>query len=400
MTAFKFKPPPILTLLAAAGTLLAAASCRRKTAPAAANSAAATPVETGALQRTLFVQRLQVQGAVAPVLHADIAARVPGVLDRIFVKESQRVKTGTPLFQTDQVTLENAVQAREHELAVAKASVAEAKAGLAQKQALLDKARVDYLRFKELFEKHRAVTRDAFEKTRTAWKEAEAGVVYANALIQLAEARCGQAESALRIAQKQLADSLVKAPFPGVVTLKIKEQGEYAGPGVPVLRLESTGKVECSAFIDAANYARIIPGKTEVRIRPAEDQGPALSAVITYKAAAVNPITRTFEIKARLHENTPLVPGMPVNIEVVLSRRRAFGLPEHALVHRNQTDAVFVVQNHHARLHPVQTGMRDHGWIEILNSQTLTKARIVLQGQAFLNDGDPVRIVSDKPEPQ
>ena len=204
-----------------------------------------------ARQGVTFVDALRVQGTVRAKDAAGVSARIPGTLDAVFADEGDRVKKGSALFQVDRQNLENAVRAAKDDLAMAKAK-------LAQAEVTVGKAKMDAERMERLFAGS-AVTKDALEKAQVAAKSAAAA-------LEAAQATVTKAETGLAVAEKNLSDSCVRAPYDAIVTRKHRNVGDYVGPGVCVFSVENPSVYEVSFSLNAAHFARVKPGKTTVRL--------------------------------------------------------------------------------------------------------------------------------------
>ena len=119
----------------------------------------------------------------------ELSTRVPGVVETVWVKPGQRVKKGTLLLRLDRTVLQ--------------ARLAEATAEQARAQADAGEARRDWVRAQELF-----------KRTVSSTSELD------TATLQDARAQATLAVAQARrvIAQKNLQDAELKAPFDGVVS--------------------------------------------------------------------------------------------------------------------------------------------------------------------------------------
>lgn len=380
--------PRMVAGLGAILLLLGPAGCGRKPAPDA-GAARLVKVTVAQPAERNFRNTLRVQGTVRSSDRARVAARVAGTIEELLVDEGAAVETGQPLFQTDKANLESKVQIERDNLKVAAASRVEAAAALAEAEAVHAKAELDYRRFQKLYRKDKAVTLNAFEQAETAFKRAAAGLDHARAVVDLAQAREAQAQSALEIARKQLADSRVAAPFKGTVTKKLVELGEYAAPGAAVFELENPARLEAVFVLSAEYYDRVKTGQTRLQItrgvRPVE-------AVVTYQAPAVHPVTRTFEVRASLPAAGGFAPGMLCDVDVTLDEHRGWGLPTAAIGLRGGRPVVFALEEDRAVMTPVRPGAADNGFTELLDAEPLRGRSVVVEGQAFLNDGERVRL--------
>lgn len=287
-----------------------------------------------------FVESLRVQGSVRAKNTALISARLPGAIDAMLVDEGDRVKAGQTLFQVDQVNLSNAV-------ALAKAADL--------------KAQLDATRMARLI-RDGAVTKDMFEK---------ADVMAKSTALKLA------------VAEKNLSDSAVKAPYDGIITRKHKHAGDYVGPGVPVFSMEDPSVYEICLSLNAAHYAKVKVGETKVNGLP-----------VSYKSPSVNPATRTFEVRSVVPMTDALASGMIVDCEVVFAERTSQALPATAVAKRNGRNCVFkVVEGKVVRV-DVEAGATEKGLTEILSPQFTPNDAIITEGMLLVNEGEEVRHVS------
>ncbi|MBU4500803.1 MAG: efflux RND transporter periplasmic adaptor subunit [Gammaproteobacteria bacterium] len=129
----------------------------------------------------------------------ELSTRVSGVVETVWVKPGQRVKKGTPLLRLDRTILQ--------------ASLAEATAEQARAQADASEARREKERAQELF-----------NRTVSSTSELDAAML----LDARAQAALAIAKARRVIAQKNVQDAELKAPFDGVV------KAVPGGPGTVV----------------------------------------------------------------------------------------------------------------------------------------------------------------------
>lgn len=359
----------------------------------AGESSESRPVYLETARRMTFASVLSPTGNVQAKNSAYVSARIPGPLDRIFVDEGDRVVAGeTDLFQTDSLKLGKAVEASGQELAVAEHTVLERQAYLEQVQADYHQVRLDYERYKRLYEKDKAVTDSAFEIKESQFLQMSAAQKHARISVELAEKRREQARANLAIAEKDLRDSLVRAPISGVVTERLMEPGEMAAAGTPVLHIEDLSIAEISAFLPEEAFDRVLPGKTRVHIRVGgielRDQR------ISYKSPTVTSDLRTFEIRCDVKQPPDgLVPGRIARMEVVLDSREGLGVPREAVLARAGGSVVFIADGNTARMVPVRTGLETDGFVEILEGDLGADPRVVTAGKDLLEDGDGITVI-------
>ncbi len=342
-----------------------------------------------------FEDGIETFGNVESKNFALVSARIPGVIDDIFVEEGDHVIAGkTRLFQTDRIKVNQAVEIARHAVSVAEYTHRAKLASADRAGADFEKAGVDYERFRRLYENDGAVTKNAFESQETRFKQLKATLDEARANADLAERQTEQARSNLIIATKDLEDSLVKAPLTGYISARYREPGEMSGAGTPVLRIDDPSVLEISAFLPAEYYPRITAGKTIMHAYVNEiDLG---EITITYRSPTIDNRLRNFEVKA-LVNNPPdgVASGAMAKIKVVLGRHNAMGVPRKALLKRTSGEIIFLAEGGKARIIPVKTGLQMNGWVEIISGDIKEGASVITMGQDQLNDGSLISVLRE-----
>lgn len=381
-----------LAFLVVLPVALLAAGCGKKEAAAAAEETAqALAVRAVVVVPRDFERRLTVQGTLEAKNYATVASRADGNLDAIWVDEGDAVVAGeTALFQVDAANRENALAIAKQDLAVAKASLAVAKASAAKTEAESRKATLDFERYERLHQDGK-VSLNEFEAAEVANAQAQAGIAVAKAQVDLAERQVKQAEASLAIAEKNLADTKIVAPISGVVSSRTAEPGEQMSVGKPVLRIDDLASVEAAAYLPAQYYPDVTPSQTEFRLGIG---GRAAGAqVVTYCSPTIDPTLRTFEIKGLLENAGALaVPGQMADLTLVFETRQGLGVPAAAVLVRGGKSVVFVVQDGQALARPVETGLQNDGWTEILSGLEAGET-VVVEGQTQLHDGMAVEVL-------
>jgi RND family efflux transporter MFP subunit len=339
-------------------------------------------------QRT-FERRLTVQGNIEAKQIANVASRLAGNIDAIYVDEGDRVEANkTVLFQIDPLSLQSAVIASEQQLAVAQASLEVAKASLGKSEAEATKAARDFERFQRLHKDGR-VTDNEFEIHHLQYEQAKVGLAVSKAQVGLAESHVLQAAAALEISRKSLTDTKSVAPISGAVTMRHKEPGEQVGIGEIVMRIEDPSSIEAVAYLPAAYYTEVLPGKTPARLTIAGKE--AGSFIVTYRSPVINTTLRTFEIKGKV-ESKEAVAGAMADITLVFESRKAIGIPSNALLQRNGKPSVFIARDGKSLLKNLETGLINEGWTEVASGLEADDL-VIIEGQTQLREGMAVTIL-------
>ena len=359
--------------------------------PTSAAEAREVTVRTMPVEIREFEDRLIVQGNLEAHKVVVVSARIPGIIEEIYVDEGDLVEVGkTLLFQIDALKLSKAVSAAANDLEAARHSLKEKIANLEKIEADVDKSLIDYKRYKRLQVTH-AVSLDAFETKESEYKKNIAEQKHAQALVDLTRETVRQAEAGLAMAEKDLRDAAVFAPITGVVSKRYKEPGEMGGAGQAVVRLEDTTVLEAVALLPAGYYPRIKINDTRMKIRVYSlDLG---EMPVTYKSPTIAADFRTFEIKALIDNAQGLVaPGCMADLEVLLDRRQSLGLLEEAVLQRGGKSVVFVVKDGRALMVEVEKGLENEGWVEVRGQDLEPGTPVVTMGQTLIEDGDLVKV--------
>ncbi len=163
---------------------------------------------------------LTVTGQVESALSANISTRVMGYITSIKVKVGDRVSKGQLL-----VTISN-------EDILAKRSQAEAM--IASADAAYKNAQKDYERFSTLFKQKSATAKELDNVTLQQ---------------QVAKSNLQSAQQMKAEANAMLAYTNITAPFSGVISQKLADEGSIANPGMPILVLEQNRELRVSAEV-------------------------------------------------------------------------------------------------------------------------------------------------------
>jgi len=158
---------------------------------------------------------LDATGYVTARRQATVSAKVTGKVREVRIEEGQAVRAGEIL-----ATLDDS-EARA-EVALRRAQVEAARAGVAEVEASLAHAEREYARHQELAVR-RLTSVSALDAARTQAEALAARLVSQKESVRVAQ-------EALQAAQVQLDNTVVRAPFAGVVTVKAAQPGEMISP--------------------------------------------------------------------------------------------------------------------------------------------------------------------------
>ncbi len=347
---------PFLTLIT-----LTLGACGRTEVPERSTSETteAVRVRLATAARETVPLVTQASGSVEPARRISPGTKILGRIDRVLVREGDRVERGQLLASIESRDLG--------------AAVAQAEAALAMAQAQLENARVQHERMHDLHGRG-SVTDKSLEDATTGFHVARAAVTQAEANVTAARVHLGYAE--------------IRSPLTGWVVAKKIEAGDMTTPGAPLFTLEDLSRVKIVVNVPEAEVVSLEPGGA-ARV---EITGRALDAVIDRIVPAGDPASRTFSVQLLLdNQDGALKSGMFARVSFEHGEGQVLRVPASALVHRGQLEGLFVVSGDgKARLRWIKTGRAsskaEDARVEILSGLEVGE-RYVVEPPAGLVDG-------------
>jgi len=275
---------PLFVAAALSLSVLAMAGCAKKEAPAEPVRAVRTTLVSGSDTVASYEYAAEIRART----ESRLGFRVGGKLQSRSVNLGDSVKAGQVLAQIDAQDLRLGQDA--------------ARAALSAAQTNLDQASADYKRFKELRDQG-FIGAAELERRETAMKTARA--------------QFDQARAQAAVQGNQAAYASLVADAAGVVTAVEAEPGQVVGAGTPVVRLAHDGPRDAVFSVpeDRIGALRQLLGQPGgVTLVPWGSGEPA-KATVREVAAAADPVTRTFLVKADVG-NAPVRLGQTANIKI------------------------------------------------------------------------------------
>lgn len=306
-----------------------------------------------------------------------IAARVAAPVADFLAQVGDHVEPGQVIVRLDDATL----RARRD---LAEARLEEARARISVKEAQLALAKKEFRRMAGLR------SSAAFNQAR--YDDTQQQVAVAQA--ELAEARAAMASATadVDLAEINLRDAEVQAPFAGVISERLTEAGAYVASGAPVARLIGDQSLEVEADISFQHLGGLEPG-TEVGL--VLDDGTAHTAVTRAIVPSENPLTRTRTVRFVPNiagSERTLAHGQSVTLHVPTApRASALSVHKDAIIKRRGDDIVFVVEGDEARAQAVELGSAVGNRFEVKRGLKEGDL-VVVRGNERLKTGDKVAI--------
>lgn len=340
--------------LLAIGTLLIA-SCQNKEKKTTKNNTPATHkenVKVLALDYQEVTQTIDYTGNLLPFKEVNIVPATPAKIEKVYVEVSDRVSKGDLLVEMDKTQWEQA-------------------------KVQLSTLEADMQRFEEL-KKTNSIAPQKYDQMKAQYE------VMKNNLAFL---------------QK---NTLLKAPFSGVISAKYYEDGEmFSGAPNPmtgksaIVTLLQIDRLKITVAISEKYYPMIKKG-TLANIKSELFPNQKFQAKVFNIYPTIDPITRTFNVELSLeNKKETLRPGMFVKTEIVVNQTRTMLLPDHAVLKMQGSNDryLFVNDKGKAKRIAVTIGKRYDSNIEVIATELTRGDQVIVNGQSRLLDGDEIEIV-------
>lgn len=236
----------------------------------------------------------------------DVAALVGGRIERLLPREGARIRAGELVAQLD--ARDGVLRRDEAAAAVAQAQaqlallqagtrsedVQRAREQVREAQAFARLAEADRKRIQEVFAQQSATARQMDEAQAAADRAAAALAAAEQNLarlasgsrkeeLQVAQAAVELAQARLAVTAKAVADCTVTSPLDGIVTTRLREDGEVVAPGAPLLTVSRLDEVWLSVYVPEPRLAQVKLGQA-ARVR-LDGVAQAFTGTVTFVAA-------------------------------------------------------------------------------------------------------------------
>jgi RND family efflux transporter MFP subunit len=330
---------------------------------------------------------LEAAGYVTARREATVSSKITGRLSDVLIEEGETVVAGQVLARLDDVDARAA-------LGLAQARLTAARAQLGQIEAQLEQARRDAKRQRELREKG-LNSEQSLETARTQ-------VRALSAELEAQRGQVGVAEAQLRVAQVDYDNTIVRAPFAGVIVAKAAQPGEIVSPISAGGGFTRTGigtivdmdSLEIEVDVNEAYINRVRPGQPVQAVLDAYPNWKIPASVIAIIPTA-DRSKATVKVRIALQQkDARIVPDMGVRVAFLDDQPgndpggtvRGVRVPASAVVQREGASVVFVVDGTRARLRPVSVGI-EGGDFCVVDDGLVDGERVVVDPPAGLKDG-------------
>jgi RND family efflux transporter MFP subunit len=307
-----------------------------------------------------------------------IFARTSGYIEKRYVDIGDRVKAGDLLANITAPELD-------HQIAQAKATLAQSEASLQQTQATRDLADVTNARNSKLVTQG-WLTRQQGDNDRLtlAAQQAAVGVAQSNIVAQ---------EAQIRILEQEKAYQRVVAPFDGVITQRNIDNGSLVqSQSTFMYTLQHSDVIRTQLYVPQDAAFGVAPGVDAV-VHVPEIPDRAFPGTVTRIASALQPGSRTLLTEVDVQNpDGVLSPGIYCTVELFIPRKTpSMIIPADAVVFDENGQHVAVVENGTVRLQKIVVA-RDFGTQVEVRDGVKPGDQVILNPMANLTEGSKVAL--------
>jgi membrane fusion protein (multidrug efflux system) len=194
----------------------------------------------------------------------------------------------------------------------------------------------------------------------------------------------------LQDAEAQLASLRVSAPLSGTVTRLNVKPGESVDVNTVVAEVIDLNRLAVSAAIPAAEANDLKTGE-DVQVMT----DPPATATLAFVSPAVDTASGTVLTRATLAADSGLRPGQFVQLRVVTAvHTNCLAAPgESVVTDEGGQSVIALVKDDEAAQMPVQTGLRENGWVEIEGAGLKEGDSVVTIGAYGLPEKTKIQVV-------
>jgi HlyD family secretion protein len=367
--------------IAAVALALAAAGCgKAETAQARGRDETAKSVKVEPVGEQTVTRSVEIVGTLAAIDETTVSSEADGIVSKILHDLGDRVHTGDVLVELDR-------EKAEYNLAQQRAALSRALAqyGAPDPQHLPDekktpdvqKAAADLAQAKQAFDrasqlfKRTLVPQQTLDDAATALQSKQASYDSSLQNAKNLQASIAAADAAMKLADRQLRDTYIRAPFDGYVQKRFVNLGQLvkgSGTPVPVMAVVRIDPLRVTGEIPEKMVPWIAVGQpVELFVDAYPDK--AITGKMSRISPAVDTATRAFPFEALVpNDGALLKPGTFARVSIRTNKNdRVLTLPYAALQYRYGVNRAFVVKGDRLVAKELKVGERLGERIEIVS---------------------------------
>ncbi|MBI1896764.1 MAG: efflux RND transporter periplasmic adaptor subunit [Acidobacteria bacterium] len=340
-------------------------------------------------------------GSLHPDETVNLSAEVPGRIAAIHADFGQPVRRGQVLVELDRRELALQVERSRASLSQALARIGldagqenakpESTPAIRQALAQMEDARSKFENAQRLI-RTGDISQERFSELDKTYRARQAALEAARDEMRTQLAAIQAMGAELKLAEKRLGDTTVRAPFDGAVSQKLVSPGQYLKENTPILTLVKTYPMRLRVDMpeSAAGLVRVGSSLTFTTDAAPEAR---FRAVVRELNPSLDARSRSLSAEARLVSGDPrLRPGMFVQVELVTARQdQVVVVPRQALYQVAGLTKLFVIRGGRAVERKIPPGQQLGDWTEVPRAVLSPGEQVAVSNLAQLTHGAAVR---------
>lgn len=218
-----------------------------------------------------------------------------------------------------------------------------------------------------------------------------------------AKSKVDGAKLDVRDRQRDLSNTVVKAPFSGMVTRRFVDPGGFVTNGAQIFEITDFKTLVARVYVPEKELDRIAVGQPADIVGKAAKNRQGVGEVKRI-APVVDATTGTVKVTIGLPDAlaggaTGFLPGMYAEVTLTTEVHADVPIvPKPALVHEDEQTFVFVANGDRAKKQLIEVGLADDDFVEVVSGLSPGDA-IIVAGHAGLKDGGLIVEVDAKGTP-
>ena len=190
----------------------------------------------------------------------------------------------------------------------------------------------------------------------------------------------------------QIDKTIIKAPFTGMLGLRMVSPGAYVTPQFTMATLQQTNQLKIDFAVPEMYGSLIKKGKV---IKVIADNNQEFSATIAAEESQINVATGNIKVRATLQKGD-LKPGGFVKIQLDAGDgKQSIMVPTNVIIPDANSKKIIVVKEGKGEIVKIKTGIRNAYGVEVIDGLNPGDS-IVVTGVLFVKSGKPVKVRSVK----
>jgi membrane fusion protein, multidrug efflux system len=393
-----FIRPTLLVLVSASALAVAACSegdAKTKDRDAAPVAVAVAPV---AATEQPIARFIRVTGTLTAEEQADVAAETAGRVIATPVERGTAVAQGAELVKLSPVETEASLKEAEANAAQIEARLALGENGydvnrvpeVANARANLDLASAEFKRIEKLLAE-RVVSQSEYDQRKTQVEAARQQYESAKNAGEQQYQALQASRARVTLARKAVADTIVRAPFAGLVAQRMVSTGDYVTRGMKVAEVVRITPLRVELTVPEQFVASVSVGQP-VSFAVDAFPGRLFEGKVRYVSPALRAEQRALTVEAVVpNSDAQLKPGMFATAQIQQNKKEpAVLVPTTAVRIVSGTGRVFVVNGDRVEERVVATGQKVDPLVEIVTGLKAGE-RVATENVNQLVDGTKVR---------